>query len=84
MPMKNIIEHNSNYSGTTKSLWSHSKDETTKFNADLASTNNFKSFKYKAKLLETILADAANGILRNGTISIPLKYLTNFWRLKCH
>ena len=28
-----------------------SKDEATNFKADIANDNNFKSFKYKAKLL---------------------------------
>ena len=42
--------------------------------------NNFKSFRYKAKLLgnTAALADnAANGILKNATIAVPLKYLSN-------
>ena len=41
-------------------------------------TNNFKSFKYKAKLLGNTVAqpapNAANRILRNATIVVPLKY----------
>ena len=43
-----------------------------------------KSFKYKAKLLENTAAqpapNAANGIFKNATIAVPLKYLSNFWR----
>ena len=39
---------------------------------------------YKAKLLENTVAQPApnseNGILRNATIALPLKYLSNFWR----
>ena len=46
--------------------------------------NNFKSFECKAKLLETTVAQAipneANGILKNVTIAVLLKYLSNFWR----
>ena len=49
MPMYNLIEYSSNYSGKTGSLWFYSKDETTNFNANIANTDNFKSFKYKAK-----------------------------------
>ena len=30
------------------------------------------------KLLENTVADGANGILRNATIAVPLKYLANF------
>ena len=51
MSMYNLIEYNSNYSSTTGSLWFYSKDEATDSNADIANDNNFKSFKYKAKLL---------------------------------
>ena len=38
--------------------------------------------KYKAKLLGNIIALSnpnANGILKNATIAVPLKYLSNFW-----
>ena len=50
----------------------------------IVNDNNFKSFWYKAKLLvnTAALADnAANGILKNATIAVPLKYLSNLWRL---
>ena len=85
MPMYNlIIEYSSNYSETTGSLLFYSKDEATDFNNNIASTDNFKSFKYKAKLLwntEAQADNAVNGILKNATIAVPLKYLNNFWRL---
>ena len=83
--MYNLIEYSSNYSETTGSLWFYSKDETTNFNADNANNNNSKSFKYKAKLVESTFAQAtpnyASEILtKNSTIVVPLKYLSNFWR----
>ena len=65
--MYNLIEYSSNYSKTTGSLWFYSKDELTYFSADIANTDNFKSFMFKAKLLENTEADGANGILKNGT-----------------
>ena len=80
MPLYNLRENNSNYSKTTESLSFYSKDEATNFNADIPNNNNFKFFMYKAKLLEKTEADGANRILKNGTIAVPLKYLTNFWR----
>ena len=44
----------------------------------LQNTNNFKSFKYKANLLENTVAppspNAANGISRTATIAVLLKY----------
>ena len=56
-----------------------SKDEATNFNADIANDNNFKSFKYKVKLVGNTEADGANGILKNATVAVSLKYLSNFW-----
>ena len=74
----------SNYSGTIESFRFHFKDGTTNFSADVANTNSFKYFKYKAKLLENKIAqpapNAANGVLKNAIISVPLKYLSNFWK----
>ena len=51
---------------------------------DITNTDNFKYFNYKAKLLGNTAAqsapNAANGILKNATIAVPLKYSINFWR----
>ena len=80
MPIYNLKEYSSNYSETTGSLWSYSKDDATDFNADIANTNNFKSFMYKPKLLENTEADGGNGILKTATVAVPLKYLSNFWK----
>ena len=41
----------------------------------------FKFYEYKTKLLGNAVADEANGILRNTILAVPLKYLSNFWRL---
>ena len=37
------------------------------------------STEYEDKLLENTGADGANEILKNATIDVPLKYLSNFW-----
>ena len=83
MPIYNLIEYSSNYSETTGSFWLYSKDEANNFNADIANYENFKSFKYKAKLLGNRVAqpspNAANDVLKNSTIAVPLKYLSKFW-----
>ena len=84
MPMYNLnlIEYRSNYSKTTGSLWFNLNDEATDFN-NIANTDNFKSFRYKTKLLGTAKAqadNAANGILKNASTAVPLKYLSDFWR----
>ena len=80
MPLYNLIEYNSNYSETSRSLWCYSKYEGTNFNNNIANTNNFKYFKYKTELLENTEADEDNGILKNATIAVSLKHLSNFWR----
>ena len=48
----------------------------------MAHDNNFRSFEHKGKLLGTTVVqpapNAANGILKNVAISVPLKYSGNF------
>ena len=73
MPMFNLIEYSSNYSETTGRLWFYSKDEASHFNADIGNTDDFKSFKCKAKLLRNTAADGANGILKNATVCCTIK-----------
>ena len=64
MSMYNLIEHRSPCSETRRSLWFYSKYEATNFNADIANDNNFKSFRYKAKVLENTEAEGGNGIFK--------------------
>ena len=54
------IGYSSNYSETTRNLCFCSKDEASDFNAVLVNDNNFKFFKYKAKLLGNTVALADN------------------------
>ena len=84
MPMYSFIEYTSNSSETTGTFQFYSKDEAINFNADIAYNNDFKSFKYKAKLLGNTEAqpapNAATGIQKNAAIAVLLKYLSNYWR----
>ena len=73
MPTYSFLEYISNYSETTGSLWFYSQYEATNFNAANEDNNTFKSFKYKAKLLENSKAHSVNGIFRNLAIAMPLK-----------
>ena len=66
---------------TSGSLWFYSKDEASIFDADIHNTDDYKFFKYKNKLLGNTEADNPNGIFKNATIAVLLKYLSNFWRL---
>ena len=81
MPMYNSIEYSSNYCESVGSVWLYSKDEATNFDAVIADDTNFQSFKYKAKLLGNTVAQPnpnhANGILKNATVAVLLKYLSN-------
>ena len=80
----NPIEYSSNYSETMRSLWFYSKDEAAIFNNNIANTNRFKYFKYKAKLLGNTVPqpaiNAVTGILKIPTIAVSLKNSSNFWK----
>ena len=78
--MYNLIEYSSNHSKTTGSSLFYSKDKATDVNVNIANTNNFTLFMYKGKLLENTESDGANGILKNATTAVPLKYVSNFLR----
>ena len=71
MPMYNLIEYSDNYSKTSGSLWQYYKDEP---NDNIADSESFKS---KVKIMGKTLADRNT---KDVEISVPLKYLSNFWR----
>ena len=73
MPMYNLTEYNSNYSETTGSLWFYFKDEATNFNVDIENTHNFKSFKYKTKLLGNTVVDGDIAMLKKGSSCCAIK-----------
>ena len=66
-----MLDYSSNYSDATGSLWFYAKDKGTNFNTDIVNTKAFKSFQYKAKLLENTVAQPEknnnNGVLKNAT-----------------
>ena len=76
MPMNNLIEYSDNYSDASGSLWKFRRDEIEgddDFSVDDNThiPNNSSSYKYKSSLITN----------RNDVeISVPLKYLSNFWR----
>ena len=51
MSKYNLIEYSTNSYEKTGSLWFYPKDEATDFNNNIESTDDFKSFEYKTKLL---------------------------------
>ena len=74
-----LIEYRSSYSETTGSLWFYSKNEATNFAPNIANNNNLESSEYKAKSVGNTEATGTNKMLKNATIAVPLKYLSNFW-----
>ena len=76
MPMYNLIEHSVNYSSASGSLWYFGRDEIIN-NADVTNDDNSPSFKHKANLIGNT---EANGTKNGVKITVPSKYLSNFWR----
>ena len=72
MLMYDLFEYRLNYSNTTGSIQFYSKDEAANFNKAITSdTDNFKSFRYKTKLIGSTAGK--NGILEDAAISVPIK-----------
>ena len=71
MPMYNLIEYSDNYSKISGGLWQYYKDHP---NDNLADS---ESFKYKVKISGKT---PNNGNMKDLEITVPLKYLSKFWR----
>ena len=71
MSMYNLIEYSDNYSEASGKLRQYYKDEP---NNNLADSESFKS---KVKITGSTPSD---GNIRDVEITVPLKYLSNFWR----
>ena len=81
IPVYNLIEYSDNYQDSSATLYQCKRDEPPETNTinDLT-TNNSSSFKNKVELLGNPVV--ANNIARtNLKVVIPLKYLSNFFRL---
>ena len=81
MSMYNLIEYSDNYSETSGSLWQYCKDIPAldnNNNAIVNFTDNIltDSFNFKVKIIGQTENDGTNNV----EITVPLKYLGNFWR----
>ena len=81
MPMYNVIEYSNNYSKPSGSLWEYGKDISgVNNNGDIVNFNGADatdSFNSKAR----ITGQTDNGgEIYNVEITVPLKYLSDFWR----
>ena len=72
MPMYNLIEYSKNYSKTSGTLWNYYKDISTD------PITNSESFKYKTSITGKTANDGNTKCVK---FSVPLKYLTNFWKI---
>ena len=80
MPMYNLIEYSDNYQDSSATLCQNKRDEPPANIANNLTVDNSSSFKYKVNLLG--IPFVANDIARlNVEIVVPLKYLSNFFRL---
>ena len=76
MPMYNLFEYSKNYRKTTGTLWNYYRDEPS---ADNTLSPDSESFKYKTNMKGKTPED--NGSLTDTEVVIPLKHLSNFWRI---
>ena len=72
MPMYNLIEYSDNYSKASGSLWQYYKDGP---NDNIA---NSESSKSKVKITENT---PVGGNTKDFKTIVPLKHLSNFWRI---
>ena len=70
--MYSLIEYSDNYSKTSENLWQYHKDEPNN------NTEDSQSFKSKVKIMGKAPND---GNSKNVQTIVPLKYLSNFWRI---
>ena len=79
--MYNLIEYSDNYSKTSGSLWQYFKDISAVDNnnaiVDFANNNHTDSFNFKVK----ITGKTGDNGTKNVEIMVPVKYLSNFWRI---
>ena len=80
MPMYNLIEYSNNYQDSSAILYQYKRDEPPDALANNLTQNNSDSFKYKVELLGDPV-HAGSIARRNVTVVVPLKYLSNFFRL---
>ena len=71
MPLYNLLEYSKSYSKTSGTFWNYYKDISTDPIA------NSESFKYKTSITGKTADD---GNTKGVDFSVPLKYLSNFWR----
>ena len=81
MPMYNLIEYSDNYAKTSGSLWQYCKDIPARNDNNEIGVFTRKtltdSFNFKVKFT----GQTGNNGTKDVEIMVPLKYLSNFWRI---
>ena len=81
MPMYNLIEYSDNYQDSSATLYQYKRDEPPEGDPiPNLEVDNSRSFKYKVELLGDPVVPN-NIARRNVKVVVPLKYLSNFFRL---
>ena len=75
-----MFKNSSIYCNAISSLWFHSWDGAPDFSNDIVNSNDFKSFKHKAKLLKKHTCICSKRVLGDATIALSLQYLCDFWK----
>ena len=80
MPMYNLLVYSKSYSKTTGGFWNYYRDEPNSCanNSINYSIKDSKSFDCKASITGKL---EGNNTKEEAEIVVPLKYLSNFWRL---
>ena len=81
MPMHNLVVYANNYSKASGSLWKYYRDEPALTNA--VAIANFHAVDNSAslKINKKITGKSADSGTKDIEIMVPLKYLSNFWRI---
>ena len=80
MPMYNLIEYSDNYAKATGSLWQYCKDIPARDNNDETATFDANYLTDSCKFKAKITGETGNDGTKDVEITVPLKYLSNFWR----
>ena len=81
MPMYDLVEYSKNYSKTSGSLWNNYSNEPNSGvgqNIINYSIKDSKPFDYKTTITEKL---ENNNTTKDVEIAVPLKHLSNFWRI---
>ena len=81
MPMYNLVVYVNNYSKASGSLWKYYRDEPALTNAGAIANFHAVDNSASLKINKKITGKSADSGTKDIEIMVPLKYLSNFWRI---